>query len=203
MNTLHLLRSPWLPALLLALLLALPLALLLHLPAFAGPGAHGPDGEHLDAPGGVHTTGATPRAETHSEMFELVARLAGGELSVMIDRYDSNEPVLGAALEVDSGGVRAAAQFHADHGDYAFTDPALLAALSRPGDHALVFTVRAGDEADLLDAVLHVDAGVVPDEHASVLSRVPALAWIVTAVIALAAALLVARRNARGKAVRA
>ena len=41
------------------------------------------------------------------------------ELSVTIDRYDSNEPVLGAAVEVESDGMRAAAQFHADHGDYA------------------------------------------------------------------------------------
>lgn len=200
MNTLHLLRS-------LRLLALLP-ALLLHLPASAGPGAHGPDGEHLDAPAGAHATRATPRTETHSDLFELVARLAGGELSVTIDRYDSNEPVLGAAVEVEGDGVRAAAQFHADHGDYAFTDPALLAALSRPGDHALVFTVRSGEEAerqeaDLLDAVLHVDAEVAADEHASVLSRVPTAAWIAAAVIALAAALLLARRGRTDKGVRA
>ncbi len=200
MNTLHLLRS-------LRLLALLP-ALLLHLPASAGPGAHGPDGEHLDAPAGAHATGATPRTETQSDLVELVARLAGGELSVTIDRYDSNEPVLGAAVEVESDGMRAAAQFHADHGDYAFTDPALLAALSRPGDHALVFTVRSGEEAerqeaDLLDAVLHVDAEVAPDEHASVLSRVPAAAWIVAAAIALAAAALLARRGRTDKGVRA
>lgn len=200
MNPLHLLRSLRLPALV--------LAFLFHLPAFAGPGAHGPDGEHLDAPAGAHATGATPRTETHSELFELVARLAGGELSVMIDRYDSNEPVLGATVDVESNGLRATAQFHADHGDYAFTDPALLAALSRPGDHALVFTVRSGEgaelqEADLLDAVLHVDAEVAADEHASVLSGVPAAAWIAAAAIALAAALLLARRGRTDTGVRA
>ncbi len=179
------------------------LALLTHLPAAASPGAHGPGGEHLDSPASAHENRTSPHSETHSEIFELVARLAGGELSVMIDRYDSNEPVFGATLELESKGLHATGQFHADLGDYAFTDPALLTALSQPGEHALVFTVRTGNETDLLDTVLHVDAGKAPEEHTSVLYRIPAPGWILVAAIALAAVLFIALRGEGGKAVRA
>jgi hypothetical protein len=40
--------------------------------AFASPGAHGPNGEHLDAAGGGHVhDDAGPRIETFTESFEL------------------------------------------------------------------------------------------------------------------------------------
>lgn len=124
------------------------------LSAVAGPGAHGPNGEHLDAPA-PYTAGAiVPRLETHSETFELVATLGATELTVLIDRYASNEPVLNAALEVEVDGIKRRATFHADHGDYVFDDPQLLAALGRPGEHALVFTLMADRDHDLLDGTL-------------------------------------------------
>lgn len=138
---------------------ALAAALLTALPAQAGPGAHGPNGEHLDGPAAVQApAGAVPRLETHSEAFELVATLAGGELSVLIDRYETNEPVLGAAVEIEFEGHSAKAKFHEDHGDYAVADEAFLKALSAPGEHALVFTITADKQADLLDGVLQVTA---------------------------------------------
>ncbi|MCA0177675.1 MAG: hypothetical protein LCH73_15555 [Proteobacteria bacterium] len=139
--------------------LALALCLFAATP-LAAPGAHGPNGEHLDAPpsGTVAATGA-PRLEAQSEHFELVARLEGGELSLLIDRYATNEPVLGAQVEVESGPRKAKATFHADLGDYAVDDPALLKQLSTPGAHPLVITIRAGDESDLLGGVLHVGTG--------------------------------------------
>jgi hypothetical protein len=123
-------------------------------PALAGPGAHGPNGEHLDATATTGAASALPRVEARSEMFELVATLHAGELSVMIDRYESNEPVLGATLEVESGGTKAKATFHPDQGDYAIDDPHLLALLRSPGEHGLVFTLVAGKDSDLLDGTL-------------------------------------------------
>jgi hypothetical protein len=92
--------------------------------------------------------------ETASESFEMVAQLQASELSVLIDRYDTNEPVLGATLEVETGDIKAVAQFHTDVGDYSFTDEALLKRLATPGEHALVFTLIAGTESDLLDGTL-------------------------------------------------
>lgn len=124
----------------------------------AAPGAHGPDGQHLDAPTSSQPSADVPRLETHTELFELVARLAGGELSMLIDRYETNEPVLGAQVEVESGGLKARATFHADHGDYAVDDKALLDRLLTPGEHAIVITVRAGADSDLLDGTLRTTA---------------------------------------------
>lgn len=176
------------------------LALLFNLTAGGDLRAHGPDGEHHDAPA-AHAPAAAASAETHSDTFELVARLTGDGLSVMVDRWDSNEPVLDATLDVTTGGVTARAQFHADHGDYAFADPALLAALSQPGEHALRFTVHVGDRANRVDAVLRVEAD--SGEPAATASAIPSTAWVAAAVLALAAAAFLARRIARGKAVRA
>ena len=122
--------------------------------ASAAPGAHGPNGEHLDAPATAQAGAARPRVEARSDLFELVATLHGGELSVLIDRYETNEPVLGATLELESGGVKAKGVFHADQGDYAFDDPKLLALLRTPGEHAVVFTLVAGSDSDLLDGTL-------------------------------------------------
>lgn len=127
---------------------------LLVLPAFAGPGAHGPNGEHLDAPVGAVAVASHPRAAAHTETFELVAELKDGALTILVDRYETNEPVLGATLEVESGSLKARAVFRPDQGDYVITEPALIQALSAAGQHSLVLTLIAGQETDLLDASL-------------------------------------------------
>jgi hypothetical protein len=127
--------------------------------ALAAPGAHGPDGEHLDEKSAAAAGASLPRVEAKSELFELVANLKGGELTILVDRYESNEPVLGAKLEVESGPLKAVAAFRADSGDYAVTDAALLKALAAPGEHALVFTLVAGEQADLLDGTLLIAGG--------------------------------------------
>lgn len=123
--------------------------------AQAGPGAHGPNGEHLDAPAtSVRPQAVAPRIEAHSEAFELVATWQDGQLSAWVDRYETNTPVLGATLEAEAGGLKATGQFRPEQGDYVFTDPKLLAALAQPGQHPLVFTLVAGTDSDLLDGVL-------------------------------------------------
>lgn len=130
-----------------------------NVPAIAGPGAHGPNGEHLDAPTMMTAASALPRIEAKSETFELVAELRAGELAIVVDRYESNEPVLDAKLEVESGSLKAVAAFRAEQGDYAVTDAGMLKALSAPGEHALVFTLVAGQDSDLLDGTLVNAAG--------------------------------------------
>jgi hypothetical protein len=133
----------------------------------AGPGAHGPNGEHLDSPtmGNANAIRAGFRVEANSDLFELVATLAGGELSILIDRFATNEPVLQAQVEVESGALKALAKFHADIGDYAVDDPAMLKKLSTPGEHPLVITVLAGKESDLLDAVMRVPESMAGHDH--------------------------------------
>jgi ABC-type nickel/cobalt efflux system permease component RcnA len=122
--------------------------------ALAAPGAHGPNGEHLDAPSALRATSALPRVEAKSESFELVAELRASELAIFVDRFESNEPVVGAQLELESGSLKAVAAFRAEQGDYAVTDAAMLKALAAPGEHGLVFTLVAGKDSDLLDGTL-------------------------------------------------
>lgn len=137
------------------------LLLVANAPALAAPGAHGPNGEHLDGPTTMRAASALPRVEAKSETFELVAELRASELAIVVDRYESNEPVLGAKLEVESGTLKAVAAFRAEQGDYAVTDAALLKALTAPGEHGLVFTLVAGNDSDLLDGTLVSAAGRV------------------------------------------
>ena len=134
---------------------------------WAGPGAHGPNGEHLDTPttGHANAMQASLQIEAKSDLFELVATLTGGELSIFIDRFATNEPVLQAQVEVESGALKAKAKFHANMGDYAIDDPAMLKKLSTPGEHPLVITVLAGKDSDLLDAVLRVPASSAVHDH--------------------------------------
>ena len=131
----------------------------------ASPGAHGPNGEHLDTnQTGTASASTAPRLEAKSELFELVGRLGGGELSILIDRFATNEPVLKAEVEVESGQLKAKATFHADLGDYAVDDPAMLKLLSTPGEHPVVITILNGEERDLLDGVLRVNPGHVQEQ---------------------------------------
>ena len=133
---------------------AMPLLLLANVSALAAPGAHGPNGEHLDAPTTMRAASALPRVEANTEAFELVAQLRASELAIIVDRYESNEPVLGAKLEVESGSLKAVAVFRAEQGDYVVSDAAMLKALAAPGEHGLVFTLVAGPDSDLLDGTL-------------------------------------------------
>lgn len=175
------------------------LALLTSAPAFAAPGAHGPNGEHLEAPAQANSaTSAAPRFEAQSEVFELVGRLQGGELSILINRFATNDPVLKAQVEIQAGQLKAQAPFHADLGDYAVNDEAMLKALQEPGEHALVITVLAGEDSDLLDATLRVTATAAAHDHDGWTHGVPRAAWIVGALVLLAAAAwLIGRRTSR------
>lgn len=133
--------------------------------ALAALGAHGPNGEHLDAPAAGPAASTAPRIEARTEAFELVGQLQGGEFSIFINRFDTNEPVLDAMVDVESGNHRAKAQFHADHGGYAIADEAFLKVIGRPGSHPLVITVTAGNDADLLEGSLRVAAQAHQDDH--------------------------------------
>lgn len=163
-------------------------------PVQAGPGAHGPNGEHLDTEATAQTdVQQMPSFEAKSELFEMVGRLGTGELSLLIDRYETNEPVLEASVEVESGALKAAAKFHADLGDYAIDDKAFLKALAAPGAHPLVITVVAGPESDLLDGVLQVgNPGASHDEqdHGHEHGSMPWGRWALIALVFLVCALL-------------
>jgi len=132
----------------------------------AAPGAHGPNGEHLDGPVAANAVaGAAPRFEAKSEAFEMVGRLQNGELGIFVNRYESNEPVLNATLEIELGPQKATARFRPEQGDYVVADKAFIDVLRKPGDHALVLLLNVGADADLLDAQLRTAGAASATVH--------------------------------------
>lgn len=130
------------------------MAAALALPAWSHEG-------HDDAAPPAIATQVAPRAAGESDEFELVAVLQGKELTLYLDRYTSNEPVVGAQVEVEGGGFKGVAAETAP-GVYSMA----AAALAGPGRHALTVSVQAGDIADLLTATLDVAKPAAEVAHA-------------------------------------
>jgi hypothetical protein len=121
-------------------------------PAIAGPGH-----DHGDEAPAAAAGPASPRFEAHSDLFEAVGVLEGEELSVFIDRFADNVPVLKAKVELESGSTKVFGQFHEDHGDFSFAS----APFRKPGSYPITLTITAGEEIDILAGNL-----VIADEHA-------------------------------------
>lgn len=163
------------------------LAGVLSLP-FSNVFAHG-DEPHGEAPALSTNTHSLPSAEAHSADFELVAQLQGDRLTVYLDNYGDNQPVLGASLEVESDNFKATLPAVAP-GTYQVN----ASALNHPGEHSLLFTVLAGEQSDLLDTVLNVSAAETAPAAAS--SR---LWWWAAAALLLAVAMLLFKGQRRVK----
>jgi hypothetical protein len=170
------------------------------------PGAHGPNGEHLDQAVTARAASGWPRLEARSDLFELVAERKPSEFVILLDRYETNEPVLGAKLEIEVGGAKALGAFRDATGDYAVTDAGILKALATPGEHAVVFTVFAGNESDLLDGTLVVPAPVTSGEHGHAgdwLAAVPpSTRWLAAGALAVVAASVIGIRARRQRSLR-
>jgi len=127
--------------------------------------------DHGAAPPRSVAADLTPRAVATSDSFELVAVPRRGELLIYLDRFDTNEPVEGAAIDVETpAGPRTAV---AEPGK-AYRVAAEWA--NRPGRYDLIFTVTADAVVDVLTGTLVVPEPVAQREtHASWLIS-PALA---------------------------
>jgi RND family efflux transporter MFP subunit len=95
--------------------------------------------------------GAAARGEAASDNFELVAVAHDAELTIYLDRFATNEPVGGAAIEVETpdGPAQAAAK---DGGIYSLPAPWL----AKGGRFDLVFTVTTDDTVDILPLAIDV-----------------------------------------------
>lgn len=170
----------------LSLLFALPLSLT------ASPGAHGPNGEHLDGPAaGNATSDGRPRAEGYSELFEFVAHLEPRALTMMMNVFETNEPVDGADVEVEFNGIKDKAKFDPVTGVYRFESAKLIEALSVPGKHPLAFNVTKGEDFDIVPGTLAVNADTHPHVGGSLRW------WLLGAGLLLAAAIVVFLRRTR------
>jgi hypothetical protein len=115
------------------------------------PQAH--EGHDHGAPPPPVTRTIAPRAEASSPDLELVAVARGAELILHLDTFRENEPVAGAAIEIDvPAGILSATEREA--GVYAVAAPFV----TRPGKYDLAFTITAGDTVDVLTASLEVPA---------------------------------------------
>ena len=120
-----------------------------------------------------------PRADAHSEVFELLIVAEGEQLRLYLDDFASNAPISGARIEVERGtSWKAQAREHAP-GEYLLKAPWL----NQPGAHPLSFTIEAGQQADLLAATLTLPATAAPATSAA--SLTPSMAGGAVAVIAL------------------
>lgn len=132
---------------------------------------------------------ASPRMDAHSDRFELVGIVEKGQMTVYLDRFATNEPVVGAKIEFESGTQKGVAAAQPD-GTYLIK----FDALAKPGQLPFAFTVTAGTDTDLLAGDLVMKD---PHDHHDEASR-PWLKWLgyaLAAAVALALAILFARRS--------
>lgn len=126
---------------------------------------------------------ALPRAEAHTDLFEIVSVLQpGGVLTIYLDRWADNAPVDGAVtLTIDGQEVATERQ---GIGLFVARTPLLV----RPGARDVVFTVSAGNDMDLLTVRLEVPEA--PAAHGAAASALAFLRDTATQ-LALGALLLV------------
>lgn len=161
--------------------------------------AHG-DEPHGDAPHPAPAASAAgPRFEAATNLFEVVGSLHDGVLTLWLGRYASGEPVADARVEIEQGTLATTARYRPAAGDYVVADAAFVAALARPGPHALVLAVTAGDDADLLDATLSAAPPPAPLAPPPAPGRLVAVALLALAAVA-ALGLLWRRQRTRGVA---
>jgi membrane fusion protein, heavy metal efflux system len=130
------------------ILAALGVAALTTLLGASWPSAH--EGHDHDAAPLPASVSIAPRAEATSDAFELIAIAQGSELAIYLDRFATNEPVEGAAIEVETPNGPVTARVHDD----SYEIPASW--LSKPGRYDLIFTVTTNEGVDVLPLTLDI-----------------------------------------------
>ncbi|AZZ97091.1 hypothetical protein [Pseudoalteromonas sp. R3] len=119
----------------------------------ASPGAHGPNGEHLDTRAKVASS-TNPKFESFTETFELAGELFENELVIYLHDFKTNTPVAHASVDLELGNLSASAEFSEQLQAYVVTQPAMLSQLKQPGLHEIVLTILTEHSGDLLVANL-------------------------------------------------
>ena len=126
----------------------------------------------------------SPRVVAQSRDFELVGVAQGKLLTVFLDRFTDNQPVIGATIEVETGGHRVAAAA-GRHGVYQLTADWV----AQIGRHPVSFAITADQATERLSGTLEVAPVVsvaAPAEPgnaaAPVLSLVNLLAFLLGAL---------------------
>lgn len=133
--------------------------------AYASPGAHGPNGEHLDSSNKVAAS-ENPKFESFTESFELLGEVFQQQLVIYLHDFKSNIPVEGAAIDIESGELSASASYSDTLKAYTVTEQKMLEQLSSEGEHEIVLTVMSAGNDDLLVAnLINSPAKKITTEH--------------------------------------
>jgi cobalt-zinc-cadmium efflux system membrane fusion protein len=129
------------------------LALLTMFVLVTGLPAHAHEGHDHGAPPPPVSSTIAPRADASSTDFEIVLIARGDKLAIFLDTFRENQPVDGAAIEIDAnGGILTPS---ADGpGTYMVAAPFL----AKPGSYDLAITVSANGIVDILTATLQIPA---------------------------------------------
>jgi membrane fusion protein, heavy metal efflux system len=123
-------------------------ALMIVAPSGGTPAHEGHD--HGETPPPVASQ-SSPRGEASSDSFELVAILREGTLYLYLDSFETNAPIEGATIEVETpSGPRTAT---AQRGQPYSLDAPWLTAGQR---HEILFTISAADTVDIFPLMLDV-----------------------------------------------
>lgn len=120
----------------------------------ASPGAHGPNGEHLDTSNSVLAS-LNPKFESFTESYELLGELFDTQLVIYLHDFKTNVPVETASIELESGELSASAEYSDTLKAYLLTEQKMLELLNVEGEHEIVLTVMTQDNGDLLVANLN------------------------------------------------
>ena len=131
---------------------------------FASPGAHGPNGEHLDTSNSVLAS-ENPKFESFTESFELLGELFESQLVIYLHDFKTNVPVEGASIELESGQLSATTEYSDTLKAYLLADQNMLELLNSDGSHEIVLTIMAQDSGDLLVANLDITKSQTTNEH--------------------------------------
>jgi membrane fusion protein, heavy metal efflux system len=125
---------------------------------------HGPPTDAVVIP-------AMPRAEAASDSFELVAIAGGGELTMYLDRFATNEPVPNAVIAVETPQGSAEAKRSAD-GTYRISAPWT----NTPGRYDLILSITTEDGADVLTLTVEIPKAAALTSGSPLDFTVPAMA---------------------------
>ena len=128
-------------------------SLVLGLQLFAAGSAAAHEGHDHGAPPPPVSATVAPRMESSTADLELVAVAGSSEVTIYLDTFRTNEPVQGAAIEVDAAGETLQAEPAAE-GVYV-VKPKWA---GTPGSYDLAFTIQAGDLIDILTGTLVIPA---------------------------------------------
>ena len=123
--------------------------------------------EDDDATRSALASSTYPRVTAHSELYELVGVLRGERLSIYLDHFATNEPVVDAKVKVAIGDTGPVDAEPTENGVYTTSFPRL----ARTGSVEVVFNVTAASGDDLLVGALILPPDTEPSAaHSSIRS---------------------------------